>query len=442
MASRLHRRTAVVVVCASVACSHPPQAADPVLPGPLAGIHLATNDLWSGGEVTIISSSFKSLTALPTVQIGGVTAAARRVDDSTIAAQLPDADAVLAVHMAVDSFLPFDTSISVHGFQQMRIGPIMPGIVQALPGQASVIGAGAVGLIELDLRNNVIVRQFPDSVHSIDCARAVGQSVQPGHFVFYGRTGPGSPPEACGRGASSWQYGTTPVRTGVLNVPPGVWGLAEIGSGGWIYGVNSPQVMVNPCGSPGCGLPTYTCACGEYVTGITIGALAHRAVVQSFASMVINSQTGDSVYRLPFAPNTYVSGAVFSAVEDTMYVLGNHTVMMVNSANGTVYRTVDVPNPFGTSGIGRDDRHPWIYMLSIRPSTKAPDLTVLDARTLATVAIVRAPASAVLQANDGWDAVRFVRDPGTNRLFAVVTGFDPPDRTRTSRIISYGVPFP
>lgn len=428
-----------LAACTLAACSHPPQGGDPVLPGPFAGVHLASNDLWSGGEASIISPSFKSLLALPTVQVGGTAVAVRRVEDSTIAAQLPDADAVLALHMATDSFLPFDASITVHGFQQIRIGPIMPGAVQPLPGQASVIGAGAIGLIEVDLRTNTITHQFPDTVHSIDCSGSVGQSVVPGHFTFWGKVpGVGEGSAGCANPAA-WQYGATPTRTSWLPATV-IHGnaVAEIGVAGSITSAKN-FFITYACASPPCTPTVFAQSLTAF--GITIGATSRRAVMHSVSHLVVNTQTGDTLFRLPFASNLQVLGAAFSPGEDTMYVIAGNSLITANSATGSVYRNVTVSDGFAW-GILRDDKHPWIYVLTNWTSGRAPEITVLDRITLTTIAVVRAPTAAILPSNDGWDTFRLVRDPSANRLFVVATIQEPASHTQTSRILSYGVPTP
>lgn len=442
-----HRRiwavvAAVFLVGPFAACSHSPQGTDYVPPGPFANVRLASSDLWSGGDVTVISSSFKSLATLPAMQVAGVARTVRRINDSTIAAQLPDTDATVPVKVVADSFASFETSATVHGFQQMRVGPVMPGVVQALPGQAAVIGAGAVGLIEVNLRSNTIQRQFPDTVHSIDCMRGVGQSVVPGHFVLYGKTAAGGGVEAC-TSVTSWLYGTTPARTNSLLFVggPAVWTAAEIGRGGSISG-SSNVFDLERCGLGVCPPSNVDCQSCRNLTGVTIGALAQRAVTHTTGHMVFNTATGDSVFRFPFPNGGHLDGAVFSPAEDTVYAIGAGTVIMAKSADGTVYRSVTVSNDAPVTGIGRDDQSAWIYVLSIWGTNRPPQLTVLDRATLATVAVVRAPASAILQELDGWDTIRFVRDPAANRLFVVVTEADPPSHTQTSRILSYGVPYP
>ena len=173
-----------------------------------------------------------------------------------------------------------------------------------------------------------------------------------------------------------------------------------------------------------------------------MGALAHRAVTHTTGQVVFNTTTGDSVFRFPFTSGAHLDGAVFSPAEDTVYAISAGTVVMAKSADGTVYRSVAVTTDAPLTGIGRDEQSPWIYVLSIWGTTRAPQLTVLDRSTLATVAVVRAPASLSLHEVDGWDTIRFVRDPAVNRLFVVVTMTDPPSHTQTSRILSYGVPFP
>jgi len=58
-------------------------------PEPL-DVRLNVADVWSGGEATLVSAAFAPPSGLPVVRLAGDTLVVRRLDDSTVAARLPD----------------------------------------------------------------------------------------------------------------------------------------------------------------------------------------------------------------------------------------------------------------------------------------------------------------------------------------------------------------
>lgn len=443
----LRRAWSPCVLALLAACSHPPQGADWVPPGPFVDVRLAATDLWSGGEVTVISSSFKAMAALPTVQVGGAAGTVRRVDDSTIAAQLSDTDGVFALHVSADSFQAFDATITVHGFQQIRSGPLMSGGVQAIPGQPLILGAGDVGLVELNLRTNAVTRTWPDTVHARGCIQGVGPSVRPGHYVFFGKDLSGT----CTH-PYVWQYGAPMVRKDSI---PGRaasdWTIAEVGPGGSLRGAGQ-NLFISHCLAGVCTEFSYINAAAN-LYGVVMGTVARRAVLLNLrGSPVVDAMTGDTLYSLPFAHATRVGGAVFSPAEDTLYVVGDTSgiggnnpkpaLVMVGAATGIVYRTASFSGGYAV-GIGQDALRPWLYVITQTPFA-SPQLVVLDRRSLATIATLRAPASLMISRSGPALSFAVVPDPGGTKLFVVVTPQDQSSLTGVApvRILTFGLPVP
>jgi hypothetical protein len=97
-------------------------------------------------------------------------------------------------------------------FRESQDGPFLTGFLQVVPNQPWVLGAGDSGLVEVDVRNNAVLRAWPDTVHSADCTWGVGPSVRPGHYVLFGKT----PGGGCSH-PWIWHYG--PQLTRVDSVP-------------------------------------------------------------------------------------------------------------------------------------------------------------------------------------------------------------------------------
>lgn len=418
------------------ACSHPPQGTDGVPPGPLASVRLTATDLWSGGDITVVSASFKALATLPSVLVAGAARPVRRIDDSTIAAQLPDTDAVMSVQVDADNYTEFQSSVTVHGFQQVRDGPLLSGFIQWIPGTTLVLGAGDVGLVEVDVRFNNVVRSWPDTVHSVDCVSGVGPSVRPGYYVLWGKT----PAGVCSH-PWVWQYGPTVVRTDSIANREGNWTVAEIGPGGVIQSGNAPFTMSHCDG--------ITCVDFSYplgqVTGVSISTTSRRAVLHNSTSMVVNASTGDTLYRLPFTQpgQIRVEDAAFSPAGDTIYAVGTAfaagtgALSMVNVATGALLAGLTLP--VQVHGVARDPIRPWIYVVGQNGRGEA-QLLVLSSRTLGTLATLRGPAQPAPYGV--FDRVRIVPDPRGTGVFVVATVQGTGIHGVSSRILSFGVPVP
>ncbi|MGH9262103.1 MAG: tetratricopeptide repeat protein, partial [Acidimicrobiales bacterium] len=155
-------------------------------PRPLSA-RLTASAVWSGGDAILVSPAFAPPAALPRARIDAETLPVRRVDDSTVAARLPDGDGPRVLTVEAPGFLAFTDTVVLHGFRLAADGPLLTGFLQRLPGGPWVLGAGDPGLVEVDVRTGAVRRQWPDTVHSPDCIWGVGPSVRPGHHVLFGK---------------------------------------------------------------------------------------------------------------------------------------------------------------------------------------------------------------------------------------------------------------
>jgi DNA-binding beta-propeller fold protein YncE len=173
----------------------------------------------------------------------------------------------------------------------------------------------------------------------------------------------------------------------------GYWGSVHLGHGRWLFsgkhrawlwdGTNSDtlgdfeqpeQLEVSPDGSrifPELG----------YVGG---------------GAPVYDAARGVIAYRLPLF---YTGGVGFSTTGDTAYVVGvappawsdSVVILAIDPLTGTVFREGRLPGGEGLPGLmAIDPVQPWLYVAYDAPY---PFLRVIDRRTLAQVAVLRAPVA-------------------------------------------------
>jgi len=404
--------SAVAGAALAVACdsTNPPVPLVPRIP---------SSDVWSGGDLTLVSASFAPPVPLPLVRLGTVTLPVSRVNDSTLTARLPDVNGTLSYSIEMPGFVTFIGSVTVHGFQSSQDGPLLTGFVQAIPGQPWVLGAGDPGLSEVDVRNNTVLRTWPDTVHSPDCTWGVGPSIRPGHYVLFGKAPGGNCTHPW-----VWQYGAQLVRKDSLFATHvDEWSVAEIGPKGSIAG-SDDNLWISSCDVTGCPTGRMYLAYGGSLTGVTIGTTVQRAILHSFSGFLVNATTGDTIRRLQPASNYHLEGAVFSANEDTAFVCGSlqgSHLLMVASATGEVLDSLLVPGAL-TYDIARDPARPLLYVAAFEGAFAhtRPTLIVVDQGTLTPIATLRAPANEELSLTE-WHQFRIVQDPQQHTVYVVAT---------------------
>ena len=198
------------------------------------------------------------------------------------------------------------------------------------------------------------------------------------------------------------------------------------------------------CGGTGCTNQFYN-NLGGSLTGITIGRLAQRAILHHFYQLVVHSQAGDTLYRLPFPQGWYhVEGAAFSSGEDTAYVVasglatGSHLVM-VRAASGALLGSLTLP-AMSAFDIARDPVRPWLFIAALEgPFHDAvPQLLILRQGTLAPVAVLRTPAPESLSLYQ-WHQFRVVIDPAMDAAYIVATNQVYDAHGARAKIIRFGL---
>lgn len=386
-------------------------------------LRLPTTQVWSGGEVQLVSTEFAGST-LPSVSMNGNGLSLTRINDSTVAAQLPDGNGVRDLRVELAGFVAVDTQITLHGFRSAETGPFLSGFLQYLAPQPWVLGAGDTGLVEVDVRTNTVLRQWPDSVHSSDCTWGVGPSVRAGHYVFFGKIG-----NACTH-PWVWQYGPTLTRVDSLFGVEDTWSFAEIGPGGTVGG-SDDYLTLPVCDSAGCAQDLLI-NMGGALTGVTVGRTAGRAILHSLFGWLVDAASGDTLRRITWllgAPMQHVEGVVFTPAEDTAYALvsqwGNGplpSIWVVDPADGALLDTLIIPDLIGMD-LASDPVRPWLYVFAVEKpyvTSGLPVLRIIDRATHATVATLRGPVSEAISLSQ-WHQFRIVLDPAMDAAYVVAT---------------------
>ncbi|MDH3497064.1 MAG: hypothetical protein OER21_09885 [Gemmatimonadota bacterium] len=124
---------------------------DPVSGGPDRTVRVETADPWSGGEVVLYSAGFVP-PAEPAFTLDGEPLVQRRVNDTTVAARLPDRPGThgIMVRWGVNT-LPVGP-LRLRGFGNAFRGPALKGIPQVWPGGGvtSILLADAAELVRYD----------------------------------------------------------------------------------------------------------------------------------------------------------------------------------------------------------------------------------------------------------------------------------------------------
>ena len=160
------------------ACHEAPSAQPEPLP-----FALGSADVWSGGEVTILSAAFAQSAPLPAVLLDADTLSVRRSDDTTLIATLPDLPGPHTIRVASPVVLPVAATLTLRGFVAWRAGPLFSG--RTAPGvtPTTVFGNGPNSLRRWDVSSDAVL-DYPDTVHAVACTRGVGSGPSPGQLVL------------------------------------------------------------------------------------------------------------------------------------------------------------------------------------------------------------------------------------------------------------------
>jgi len=432
-------------LAALVACTEPAWA--PPEPVPVA---LLTPDVWSGGEAVLASAAFTAARGLPVVLLNGDTLVVRRLDDTTVAARLPDLPGTQALRVLAPDILDLPIAIELRRFENAAWGPLLGGRVQVFPGgPPSVVGSGPATAVLWNLQSGV-AGPLPDSMHDPFCSRrGVGPSyagvalVSDCALTFPWR-------------AHWWSWR---LRPGFAMVDDSLCGdggfVAELAPGRTVSelsGLRSDAGLGSPISvwvrdSLGCSETRFeTDHDGPAIGDVVISPRGDRAVIHALprggtGMPVLDVATGRIAYELS---DPFLSRAAFSADGDTLFVArnpaentgGGYVLLALRAVDGQPLRSVALPL-FRTSAIALDPSRPCLYVVGTVGSFEEPHgrLLVFDRDSLALRAMVAVPDSVDVPWLVSTHAVRIVPSPLEQRVYVVwtYTSRDPTDRALLTR---------
>jgi hypothetical protein len=414
-----------VLLVAQAACLEP--AGAPPDPVPVA---LLTPDVWSGGEAVLTSAAFTAARGLPVVLLNDDTQVVRRLDDTTVAARLPDLPGTQSLRVLAPDVLDLPIAIELRGFESAGWGPLMGGRVQPLPGwPPSVVGSGVSEAVVWNLQSTITLA-LPDSLHDPSCSRGVGPSYAVSGVALVAR---------CDVTSGNGRWWSWRLRPSVQLLEDSLCAtghfVAEMAPGREVsVGTTGVSVSVRD------GL---TCAENLLQLGgtydVVISPRGDRAVIIRFSNSlsgvtVLDVETGQVVYEVAQIRGN--SAAAFSAEGETLFVAGGdaagqQVLLALRAADGQLLRAALLP--LDSWAIALDPSRPWLYVNGYQPGYRGQVL-VFDRDSLALLATVGVPDSVSgLHCCDV--NARIVPSPAEQRLYIVWTPYtrDPADRAFLTR---------
>ena len=411
------------------ACREPAWAPPEPVP-----VSLLTPDVWSGSEAVLASAAFTRDRGLPVVLLNADTLAVRRLDDTTVAAQLPDLPGTQSLHVRAPDVLDFPIAIELRGFERTGEGPLLSGRLQVLPGwPPTVVGNGVAGAVVWNL-HSTLATPLPDSLHDPTCTVGVGPGYDPWTVAL----------ATCEATSRSGRWRAWRVRPEVTLVEDSLCSTGDRFTAALAPGVSASA------GRTG-GTTTFltvfvregsTCTPVLEVVAllaydIVLSPRGDRAVVladqyssgSSFPDPpppplgvpVIEAATGQLAYRIEsilVAPT-----AAFSGDGDTLFLAGQAWGDLFGQSHLTVVRFGDGvalrsrPLPLEATAIAPDASRPWLYVAGFTPARQAR-LLVLDRESLEVVVTLAAPDSVDGFAAFGWGS-RMILSPAEQRVYVV-----------------------
>ncbi|HET9384674.1 MAG TPA: hypothetical protein VFO67_05975 [Gemmatimonadales bacterium] len=403
-------RSAIVVVLLLVGCGKPPSVPVVTEPQPFR----ATSEVWSGSSVTIRSAAFAAA-ELPAVLLDEMPLDAYRVDDTTLAAPLPDAPGPHSLRVVAKDVVATAVVIYLRGFVERVEGPLLNGRVEPGRDPRYLFGSGPTSLRRWNLATNKVV-DLPDSVHAVSCTRGVGSGPNVGELVLL--TG--------GCAAGTWMVwrteplapltDTTSARTSDF--------VAVLRTGRWVV-LDAGRFSIVAC-NPGqaCAAATIADLVGADVVRSAGGdraALTGGPAGGGFSSgvPVVDVDAGHVRYRVPAL--TTAKGAAFSPRGDTLFLAGDSAgapaLVAVHARDGQ--RIASRALGYVPCGVAVDSTRGWLYVAGITtaPAARRSLLQVFDRGTMNPITVLHVTAAITY----GDLPCRIQQNPLARRLYVVET---------------------
>ncbi len=377
--------SACALAVGAAACNDVPQAPPEVV------VLLANPIAWPGGDLIITAGALRGGAALPVVSLDQIALAVTRLDDSTVAARLPDTTGTFTAHVRLGGAHRFGP-VRIAGYAGQTTARSTAGWPLPLePGHPVFVTLAESTLVLLDTRTGA-ASDLPVP-HSADCAISPGPSFRSGAVVAAGEVG-----NTCQR-PLAWTLGAAPAPAdSAPSVSTGANLWAELAPGTWLKTAHHYLYLYQGG----------TMALEERIES------AERAVLAPDGSVAIPlaASTETLVPVLDVAPATVrfrlplqsSDGAAFSPTGDTLFVTGvaSYTaspvtshLLAVSAASGSVLLDSAI-GWGGYSDLVLDPEAPWLYVLAYDAwdgdhTYFGPVVHVFDRRTLRELAVLRPP---------------------------------------------------
>lgn len=414
-----------------------------VAPAPAVhDLRLASPDVWSGSELVIVTPPIGAGTPVFELFLDSLPLDARRVDDTTLVAQLPDLPGehrVSALAAGTTAFVQPDI-VRLHGFRSRIDRPPLKGNLHIwpAPGRPSVLGVGRTGPALLDLATGAL-QQWSDTIHGPGCTLGgIGPSWEPDHFVFQGHR-PGVPSWDC-LNYRVWQLLPTPVPAAdTLPTPRLVqaWATAEVAPDRWLA-TTDDHLYGHDCRAGAClsNADLFWTGGGD---AVFISPRGDRVLVNG-NPRVLDPETLTILYRLDGL--WWAGDAAFSPDGDTLLVVGYgpgdgtlvDRIRAFRPDDGAVLADIPLTGPDGTTisptGLAYDPVGPWIYVAGdvALDTLRLPALLVVDRSALRPVALIRATRDQATFRFFPYDRLKVVPAPLHGVVYVVweTLIYDPP----------------
>lgn len=374
----------------------------------------ASTDVWSGSSVTITSAAFDGAASHPAVLLDQVPLEARRIDDTTLIASIPDAPGPHYLRVVAKNVDTASIIVYLRGFVQHVEGPFLSGRVESGRDPRHVFGNGPTTLRRWNIATNKAI-DYADSLHAVACTRGVGPSPTAGDLVLL--TG------GCAAGTWMVWHPEPLAATDTTSVAVTDF-VAVLRTDRWIV-LNNGVFSLVACESA--AVCTSQAIAGLVGTDVMRSPRGDRAALlgrpggpgQTNGIPVVDVAGGAVGYHVPLL--TGVEGAAFTPEGDTLFLVGDAAgvpaLAAVLAADGAslATRTLAV----SPCAVAADGAQRWLYVAGL--ATSAGDTTsvlqVLDRATLSVVTTL------LVTGADGYGGkrCRIVQNPIESRVYVVAT---------------------
>lgn len=389
-------------------------------------------DVWSGSELTITSAGLRSVESLPTVLLDGSAIPTRRVNDTTLAATLPDAPGAHSVRLASAGFDQRAATVHLRGFVEHAEGPELSGRTEAGVDPRYVFGSGPISLRRWNVATNKAV-DLGDTVHAVACTRGIGPGPNAGEIVVLNG--------GCTGRWAVWH--TEPLYPTADTAAVLTDHIVAVLATGRTVVLGGDTVALGACSGGTCTTESVPGMEARDVVRSPRGdraALLTRLVGDPGApgTPVVNVALGTIAYRVTQLREAY--GAAFSGGGDTLYVAGlsapeTFALAVLRAADGAslAARQLD----FAPCAVAVDPGGEWLYIAGLS-KTGESRLQVFNRQSLSPVATLRTTASATFGHENRLCLI--MPNPIGHLLYVVDTGAGEHNPTARAHIFRFETP--